>query len=209
MGSQWDNFYPSNTTTSDTKIFRNLPKKKRMTGNIGNNQMAFNNNNLSSQSFTGEQTSVILQQQPDLQHPQTERINPDYHHHHGMNELNGGTFIMHPQIVPTSCISSQAPGFSQKHYVISAPNRHQQLKSIYESEETIIEKIVRHFGTLSDDEKTVTKINIQRILMDARFGRGACLRMFREEELSELANSEAIDASHRQNQQLTAINPSR
>lgn len=28
-------------------------------------------------------------------------------------------------------------------------------------------------------------MNIQRILMDARFGRGACVRMFREEEQSE------------------------
>lgn len=67
----------------------------------------------------------------------------------------------------------------------------QQLQTAYDSEKGLINMIIGHFRILSDDEKAVTKINIQRILMDARFGRGACLRMFREEEQSsELASSE-------------------
>lgn len=50
-------------------------------------------------------------------------------------------------------------------------------------------------------------MNIQRILMDARFGRGACVRMFREEEQSEnmaaAAAAAALEASqHQQNRHL-------
>lgn len=48
-------------------------------------------------------------------------------------------------------------------------------------------------------------MNIQRILMDARFGRGACVRMFREEEQSEnmAAAAVALEASqHQQNRHL-------
>lgn len=47
-------------------------------------------------------------------------------------------------------------------------------------------------------------MNIQRILMDARFGLGACARMIHDEELNEAAaaavvNSVSHDASTRQN----------
>ncbi|CAK5094562.1 unnamed protein product [Meloidogyne enterolobii] len=58
----------------------------------------------------------------------------------------------------------------------------QQQEEIVENEEgNFIEMIVRHLKNLNEDEKVVTKMNIQRILMDARFGRGACVRMFNDE----------------------------
>lgn len=36
-------------------------------------------------------------------------------------------------------------------------------------------------------QKAVAKMNIQRILMDARFGLGACARMIHDDELTEVA----------------------
>lgn len=41
-------------------------------------------------------------------------------------------------------------------------------------------------------------MNIQRILMDARFGRGACVRMFREEEMNEMAAAANMESSQQQ-----------
>lgn len=45
-------------------------------------------------------------------------------------------------------------------------------------------------------------MNIQRILMDARFGRGACVRMFREEEeqSENMAAAAALEQRHLQQQ---------
>uniref|UniRef100_A0A1I8B4K9 MADF domain-containing protein n=1 Tax=Meloidogyne hapla TaxID=6305 RepID=A0A1I8B4K9_MELHA len=58
----------------------------------------------------------------------------------------------------------------------------QEINNNVENEEgNFIEMIVRHLKNLNEDEKVVTKMNIQRILMDARFGRGACVRMFNDE----------------------------
>lgn len=41
-------------------------------------------------------------------------------------------------------------------------------------------------------QKAVAKMNIQRILMDARFGIGACARMIHEEEFNEAAVTTAV-----------------
>ncbi|VDK57112.1 unnamed protein product [Anisakis simplex] len=49
--------------------------------------------------------------------------------------------------------------------------------------------IASHLSRLNEDEKAVAKMNIQRILMDARFGMGACARMIHDEELNEASSN--------------------
>lgn len=80
----------------------------------------------------------------------------------------------------------------QPQYLVSTAQQSQQP---YDADMDLVNTIAAHLSNLSDDEvsskgncyatvmqiqKVVTKMNITRIIMDARFGNGACVRMFRE-----------------------------
>ena len=80
------------------------------------------------------------------------------------------------QIQSTSTAVNQ---LAQPQYILSTTQP--QPPYAPDQESAFIEMIVRHLRNLNEDEKVVTKMNIQRILMDARFGRGACVRMFNDE----------------------------
>ena len=102
------------------------------------------------------------------------------------------------RLAPHQQSTSSTMGQQPPQQYILANNQPQQpaaqQQQHYDPEAAYIEMIVRHLKNLNEDEvccfltflkenvfqKVVTKMNIQRILMDARFGRGACVRMFNE-----------------------------
>ncbi|VDM43289.1 unnamed protein product [Toxocara canis] len=67
----------------------------------------------------------------------------------------------------------------------------QPIQTQHDADLAFANSIATHLSRLNEDEKAVAKMNIQRILMDARFGMGACARMIHDEELNEAAASSA------------------
>ncbi|KAI1731759.1 alcohol dehydrogenase transcription factor myb/SANT-like domain-containing protein [Ditylenchus destructor] len=128
-------------------------------------------------------------------------------HHGGSVPTHAGRVIGVPtRTIPATgngrgAANNQQYAARQQSYVLSTntPSNAIQPQPQYDPEAALIETIVTHLARLNDDEKVVTKMNIQRILMDARFGRGACVRMFREEEQSE--NLAAMERHMQQQQQ--------
>ncbi|PAV75914.1 hypothetical protein WR25_01225 isoform A [Diploscapter pachys] len=55
-------------------------------------------------------------------------------------------------------------------------------QSQYDADLAFQQLISSHLSRLADDEKAVMKMNIQRILLDARFGPGTCIRIIQDEE---------------------------
>uniref|UniRef100_A0A915PKJ0 BESS domain-containing protein n=1 Tax=Setaria digitata TaxID=48799 RepID=A0A915PKJ0_9BILA len=73
----------------------------------------------------------------------------------------------------------------------------QSLQEEHDANLAFANSIANYLSRLNEDEKAVAKMNIQRILMDARFGLGACARMIHDEELNEAAAAAVVStASH-------------
>uniref|UniRef100_A0A914GX13 MADF domain-containing protein n=1 Tax=Globodera rostochiensis TaxID=31243 RepID=A0A914GX13_GLORO len=152
---------------------------------------------------------LVQHQSPILQNssPHSMHINPAALANHASRSCSSATFrvghIGREQSTSTAGQQQQqqqmpASLMAQPQYILSTAS---QQSHLYDVESAMIEMIVRHLGNLNDDEKVVTKMNIQRILMDARFGRGACVRMFREEEQSELSLEQQQRHMQQQQQQ--------
>ncbi|VDN03826.1 unnamed protein product [Thelazia callipaeda] len=91
---------------------------------------------------------------------------------------------------------TQAVSVEQPHYSVLS---NQSLQEEHEANLAFANSIASHLSRLNDDEKAVAKMNIQRILMDARFGIGACARMIHDEEFNEAGistTSHDISLSH-------------
>ncbi|KAM3723934.1 Transcription factor [Dirofilaria immitis] len=88
---------------------------------------------------------------------------------------------------------TQAVLVEHPHYAI-LPN--QSLQEEHDANLAFANSIANYLSRLNEDEKAVAKMNIQRILMDARFGLGACARMIHDEELNEAAAAAAVSTSH-------------
>uniref|UniRef100_A0A183BPT5 MADF domain-containing protein n=1 Tax=Globodera pallida TaxID=36090 RepID=A0A183BPT5_GLOPA len=162
---------------------------------------------------------LVQHQSPILQNasPHSQmHINPAALANHASRSCSSATFrvghIGREQSTSTAGQQQQqqqqmpASLMAQPQYILSTAS---QQSHLYDVESAMIEMIVRHLGNLNDDEKVVTKMNIQRILMDARFGRGACVRMFREEEQSELSLEQQqrhMQQQQQQQQQQNSVN---
>uniref|UniRef100_A0A1I7XQU1 BESS domain-containing protein n=1 Tax=Heterorhabditis bacteriophora TaxID=37862 RepID=A0A1I7XQU1_HETBA len=79
---------------------------------------------------------------------------------------------------PPSVHHSPAPGYLHQ--------------SQYDADLQFQQLISSHLSRLNEDDKALTKLNIQRILLDARFGAGTCSRMIQEEEMSEAAANSVV-----------------
>ncbi|EJW85885.1 BESS domain-containing protein [Wuchereria bancrofti] len=90
---------------------------------------------------------------------------------------------------------TQAVLVEHPHYAV-LPS--QSLQEEHDANLAFANSIANYLSRLNEDEKAVAKMNIQRILMDARFGLGACARMIHDEELNEAAVAAAVvsTASH-------------
>ncbi|VIO91160.1 Uncharacterized protein BM_BM5645 [Brugia malayi] len=90
---------------------------------------------------------------------------------------------------------TQAVLVEHPHYAV-LPS--QSLQEEHDANLAFANSIANYLSRLNEDEKAVAKMNIQRILMDARFGLGACARMIHDEELNEAAVAAAVvsSASH-------------
>ncbi|EJD75929.1 BESS domain-containing protein family protein [Loa loa] len=89
---------------------------------------------------------------------------------------------------------TQAVSVEHPHYAI-LPS--QSLHEEHDANLAFANSIANYLSRLNEDEKAVAKMNIQRILMDARFGLGACARMIHDEELNEAAAAAVVStASH-------------
>uniref|UniRef100_A0A183EKT8 BESS domain-containing protein n=1 Tax=Gongylonema pulchrum TaxID=637853 RepID=A0A183EKT8_9BILA len=71
------------------------------------------------------------------------------------------------------------------HYAVLSSQSRQHEE--HDADLAFANSIANHLSRLNEDEKAVAKMNIQRILMDARFGIGACARMIQEHALTEAA----------------------
>ncbi|KAI1725264.1 alcohol dehydrogenase transcription factor myb/SANT-like domain-containing protein [Ditylenchus destructor] len=172
----------------------------------GDQRILINNSTASQQPH---ETTLLGQGTSGMQQHSYQQV-----HSAGGSLQHGGSISTHAGRVigvPTRTIpatgngrgaaSNQQYAARQQSYVLSTntPSNAIQPQPQYDPEAALIETIVTHLARLNDDEKVVTKMNIQRILMDARFGRGACVRMFREEEQSE--NLAAMERHMQQQQQ--------
>lgn len=63
------------------------------------------------------------------------------------------------------------------------------LQSQYDADLQFQQFISQNLSVLNDDEKAIAKMHIQKILMDARFGQGTCVRIMQEEELAAQAEA--------------------
>lgn len=91
-------------------------------------------------------------------------------------------------------VVTQAVLVEHPHYAV-LPN--QSLQEEHEANLAFANSVANYLSGLNEDEKAVAKMNIQRILMDARFGLGACARMIHDEELNEVAAAAVVSsASH-------------
>uniref|UniRef100_A0A915D2K8 MADF domain-containing protein n=1 Tax=Ditylenchus dipsaci TaxID=166011 RepID=A0A915D2K8_9BILA len=179
---------------------------------IERDRILINNNQQQTSSVNQQQHMVVSQQHQQQQiHPSSSShlsqhgsiqrvVGAQRAIHNNNNGRNSSVSDLHHPNHHTQHLQQQSQQ-QQQHYILSAPQQH------YDPESALIETIVRHLGNLNDDEKVVTKMNIQRILMDARFGRGACVRMFREEEQSE--NMAAMENQRHLQQQQQQQNSSR
>ncbi|KJH45384.1 hypothetical protein DICVIV_08551 [Dictyocaulus viviparus] len=77
------------------------------------------------------------------------------------------------RVIPTS---------PQHHSPTLGPGYLQQ--SQYDADLQFQQFISQNLSVLNDDEKAIAKMHIQKILMDARFGQGTCLRIMQEEEMA-------------------------
>ncbi|VDL65868.1 unnamed protein product [Nippostrongylus brasiliensis] len=87
----------------------------------------------------------------------------------------------------------------QGRIVTASPQHHSPsigpgyLQSQYDADLQFQQFISQNLSVLNDDEKAIAKMHIQKILMDARFGQGTCLRIMQEEEMA--AQAEAAGPS--------------
>ncbi|VBB28132.1 unnamed protein product [Acanthocheilonema viteae] len=89
---------------------------------------------------------------------------------------------------------TQAVLVEHPHYAV-LPS--QSLQEEHDANLAFANSIANYLSRLNEDEKAVAKMNIQRILMDARFGLGACARMIHDEELNEATAAAVVStASH-------------
>ncbi|PIO67907.1 hypothetical protein TELCIR_10324 [Teladorsagia circumcincta] len=78
----------------------------------------------------------------------------------------------------------------QTRIVPSSPQHHSPslgagyIQSQYDADLQFQQFISSNLSVLNDDEKAIAKMHIQKILMDARFGQGTCLRIMQEEEMA-------------------------
>ncbi|KAK5977163.1 MADF domain-containing protein [Trichostrongylus colubriformis] len=78
----------------------------------------------------------------------------------------------------------------QTRIVPSSPQHHSPslgagyIQSQYDADLQFQQFISQNLSVLNDDEKAIAKMHIQKILMDARFGQGTCLRIMQEEEMA-------------------------
>lgn len=83
----------------------------------------------------------------------------------------------------------------QTRIVPSSPQHHSPslgpgyLQSQYDADLQFQQFISQNLSVLNDDEKAIAKMHIQKILMDARFGQGTCLRIMQEEEMASQADA--------------------
>ncbi|CAJ0599186.1 unnamed protein product [Cylicocyclus nassatus] len=75
--------------------------------------------------------------------------------------------------------------------VVASPQHHSpslgpgyMQQSQYDADLQFQQFISQNLSLLNDDEKAIAKMHIQKILMDARFGQGTCLRIMQEEEMA-------------------------
>ncbi|KAK6740658.1 hypothetical protein RB195_008863 [Necator americanus] len=75
--------------------------------------------------------------------------------------------------------------------VVASPQHHSPSlgsgylqQSQYDADLQFQQFISQNLSLLNDDEKAIAKMHIQKILMDARFGQGTCLRIMQEEEMA-------------------------
>lgn len=80
---------------------------------------------------------------------------------------------------------------SQTRVVPTSPQHHSPplgsgylQQSQYDADLQFQQFISQNLSVLNDDEKAIAKMHIQKILMDARFGQGTCLRIMQEEEMA-------------------------
>ncbi|KAJ1370576.1 hypothetical protein KIN20_032327 [Parelaphostrongylus tenuis] len=85
---------------------------------------------------------------------------------------------------------------SQARVVSTSPQHHSPSlgsgylqQSQYDADLQFQQFISQNLSVLNDDEKAIAKMHIQKILMDARFGQGTCLRIMQEEELAAQADT--------------------
>uniref|UniRef100_A0A7I4YBW7 MADF domain containing protein n=1 Tax=Haemonchus contortus TaxID=6289 RepID=A0A7I4YBW7_HAECO len=83
----------------------------------------------------------------------------------------------------------------QTRLVASSPQQHSPslgpgyIQSQYDADLQFQQFISQNLSVLNDDEKAIAKMHIQKILMDARFGQGTCLRIMQEEEMASQADA--------------------
>ncbi|CAG9537054.1 unnamed protein product [Cercopithifilaria johnstoni] len=89
---------------------------------------------------------------------------------------------------------TQAVLVEHPHYAVLPSH---SLQDEHDANLAFANSIANYLSRLNEDEKAVAKMNIQRILMDARFGLGACARMIHDEELNEATAAAVVStASH-------------
>uniref|UniRef100_A0A0N5AYL1 BESS domain-containing protein n=1 Tax=Syphacia muris TaxID=451379 RepID=A0A0N5AYL1_9BILA len=133
---------------------------------------------------------VHHQQHPTTSQQQQPQQSSNSHHGHV-------TQLMVPHgaqinVVSTRHQSSSGQRFIQQPVTVQPQMQYtvltsQPLPPQQDEEVEFTNSIAAHLSRLNEDEKAVAKMNIQRILMDARFGIGACARMIHEEEFNEAA----------------------
>ncbi|MFH4984126.1 hypothetical protein AB6A40_010835 [Gnathostoma spinigerum] len=144
---------------------------------------------------------VLSQHNVQQVHHQQQLGSAQQQHHQGVMGS-----LRHQQQQTQGRFVAQQVAVQQPQYTVLAT---QPVQSQFEQELIFANSIATHLSRLNEDEKAVAKMNIQRILMDARFGMGACARMINDEELSEAAaNSSAHDIVTSQ-QQIAATPPRR
>uniref|UniRef100_A0A0K0D1N0 MADF domain-containing protein n=1 Tax=Angiostrongylus cantonensis TaxID=6313 RepID=A0A0K0D1N0_ANGCA len=96
----------------------------------------------------------------------------------------------HMQLSMVDHLRSQtrAVSTSPQHHSPSLGSGYLQ-QSQYDADLQFQQFISQNLSILNDDEKAIAKMHIQKILMDARFGQGTCLRLMQEEEIAAHADT--------------------
>lgn len=139
-----------------------------------------------------------VQQVHHQQHPGTSQQHTlNTGGHHGSVSHHMG----HPVGAQISTVTVRQPQQGSQRFVQQPVSVQQQpqytvltsqpVHSQHDADLAFANSIASHLSRLNDDEKAVAKMNIQRILMDARFGLGATARMIHDEELNEAAANSA------------------
>ena len=162
-------------------------------------------------------TSVMLShhnvQQVHQQHPTTSQQQSSATHHAPVTQL----MVPHGaqiNVVSTRHQTTTGQRFIQQPVTVQPQMQYtvltsQPLPPQHDEEIEFTNSIAAHLSRLNEDEKAVAKMNIQRILMDARFGIGACARMIHEEEFNEATVATAVSHDLTSAQQQHVENASR